>query len=69
MLIRDGMDPIVSMADGQTYDSKRAYQRGVRQAGCEIVGNDRAGFGKPPEYQPGNIGADIKRSIEELGGL
>ncbi|WP_191057801.1 hypothetical protein [Geminicoccus harenae] len=28
-------------ADGRMYDSKRAFQRAVRAAGCEIIGNER----------------------------
>lgn len=62
----DGMDPIQSQADGRMYDSKSGYYRSVRQAGCEIVGNDRSGYGPRPEYRPTGIGQDIKRSIEQL---
>lgn len=60
----DGMDPIVSMVSGKVHDSKSAYYREVRQAGCEIVGNDRAGFGKRPEYRPQGVAESIKRAIE-----
>jgi hypothetical protein len=62
----DGMDAVKSMADGKVYDSKSAYYASVRRAGCEIVGDDRGGFGPRPEYRPQNIGQDIKRSIEQL---
>ena len=62
----DGMDAIVSMADGQTYDSKSAYYASVRRAGCEIVGDDRSGFGRPPEARSENVGRDIKTAIEQL---
>jgi hypothetical protein len=65
----DGMDAIQSMADGQMYDGRSAYYDSVRRAGCEIVGDDRAGFGKAPTIDsviPGNIEADIKRTIQEL---
>lgn len=66
MLVRDGMDAVRSMADGKIYDSKSAYYGSVRRAGCEIVGDDIAGFGPRPEYRPQGVGQDIKRSIEML---
>lgn len=62
----DGMDPLRSMADGKVYDSKSGYYKSVRQAGCEIVGDDRAGFGPRPEYRPQGVGQSIKRAIESL---
>jgi hypothetical protein len=62
----DGMDAIQGQADGRMYDSKSAYYRSIRQAGCEIVGNDIGGFGPRPEYRPRNVGQDIKRTIEQL---
>lgn len=62
----DGMDAIRSMADGRMYDSKSAYYGSVKRAGCEIVGNDRNGYGKRPEYRGEGIGQAIKQSIEQL---
>ena len=62
----DGMDALRSMADGRVYDSKSGYYASVRAAGCEIVGDDRSGFGTASVHQPKNVGADIKRAIEEL---
>jgi hypothetical protein len=62
----DGMDALRSLADGRTYDSRSAYYASVRRAGCEIVGDDRGGFSKPPGYQPGDLASDIKRTIAEL---
>ena len=68
MLIRDGMEATLNHADGQRYDSKRAYEKAVKAAGCEIVGNDPA-FKRPkaPEYKPQGVVEDIKRAIEEVG--
>ena len=54
------------MADGRIYDSRSSYYASVRAAGCEIVGDDRSGFGRAGAHQPKNVGADIKRAIEEL---
>ncbi len=62
----DGMDALRSMADGRMYDSKSAYYASVRAAGCEIVGNDRDGFGSPPGYDLGGIEDSIKQTIEQL---
>ena len=65
----DGMTAIRSMADGQMYDSRSGYYASVRRAGCEIVGDDRSGFGKRPtadDVVPGNIRGDIKTAIDQL---
>lgn len=63
-VVSDSMPMTLNHADGRRYDSKRAYERAVRAAGCEIVGNEKL----PPrqEFTPTGIGADIKRAIEEL---
>lgn len=62
----DGMDPIRSMADGQVYDSRSAYYRSVRRADCEIVGDDRSGFGPRPQARSEGVGQSIKAAIEKL---
>lgn len=38
-LIRDGMDPLRHMADGKTYDSKSAFRKATKAAGCCEVGD------------------------------
>lgn len=69
-LIRDGLDYVFNHADGQRYTSKRAYEKAVKAANCEIVGNDSSlAEAKPKEYQPEGVAQDIKQAIEELGGL
>lgn len=62
----DGMDATVCHADGETYDSKSAYYKAVKDAGCEIVGNERLPGRKPVE--PTGIKQDIKRAIDEVEG-
>jgi hypothetical protein len=64
-VIRDGMEPTFNHATGRLYDSKRAFERDTRRAGCVIVGDERL-----PARQPGldRPGADIKRAIEQLKG-
>lgn len=65
MVIRDGMDPIRSMADGRWYESKRAYERAVREAGCEIVaGLDPASYvAMPSEGEP--VEVSVKKALAE----
>jgi hypothetical protein len=41
-VITDTMDLTKNPIDGKHYDSKAKYYRTVRQAGCEIAGNDPA---------------------------
>lgn len=65
-VIADGMDPTFNHATGRTYDSKRAYERDTRRAGCVIVGNERLPERRPAEV--GGIGRDVKTAIEQLRG-
>lgn len=37
---QDGMNPTINPVNGKTYDSRSAYERAVKDAGCVIVGND-----------------------------
>ena len=67
----DGMSDLRNHADGLLYDSKSAYYKAVRQAGCEIVGDDPS-FNEPQTARemdtPGGIEQDLKNAIEQLGG-
>lgn len=65
MVISDHLE-VMSMADGKHYDSKSAYYRSVRAAGCEIVGNERP-TQRDPTSTPGGVERDIKTAIEQLG--
>lgn len=42
MIIRDGMEPVVSMLDGKTYDSKRSLRATYKAAGVVEVGDDKS---------------------------
>lgn len=66
MIVRDAMEPIQGQMDGAMYDSKRAYQKAVRQAGCEIVGNEKM-EGRPPQFDPEPAEADVAESMKQLG--
>ena len=64
MIIRDGLDDMVSPIDGKPQTSKRAYYRQLREAGCEI--NDRAAAMKDvnrPEYDTAGLKETIARAI------
>ena len=61
MVISDCMDSTLNHADGRRYDSKRAYQKAVRAAGCEIVGNETQKL--PPAWEPDDPGADIAAAV------
>lgn len=63
----DGMDPVMSMVSGQIHDSRSAYYAEVRRAGCEIVGDDRAGFGPRPEAKSEGVAQSIKRALAQHG--
>lgn len=63
-VITDSMGSTLNHADGKRYDSKRAYEKAVRRAGCEIVGNE-----KQPERRltPMSDPSDtIKQAIEQI---
>lgn len=59
---------MLSMADGLIYDSRSAYERGVRDAGCSIVGNDLPAPSSPEIHQDSDrqLEADIVETIHKL---
>jgi len=62
----DGMDPILNHADGQMYDSRSAYYRGVKDAGCEIVGNEKLTAPAPKEMCERELKQDISNTYDQL---
>jgi len=62
----DGMDPTMNHADGQMYDSKSAYYRGVKDAGCEIVGNEALTPKGPTELCERELKQDISTVYDQL---
>jgi hypothetical protein len=60
------MDPIMNHANGLIYDSRSAYERGVKEAGCEIVGNDKVTTSPRPVLSDRELKQDIKTAIDQV---
>lgn len=52
MLIRDQMEPTLSMADGKVYESKSAMRAEYKARGMIEVGNDTAPMWERPKAPP-----------------
>lgn len=59
-VIRDALDGVVNPCDGKRYDSKRAYERTVKDAGCVIVGNEaeKMAAAATPHWGKSDVKAD-----------
>lgn len=64
MLISDHLDGVVNPVDGKRYDSKSAYYRTVRAAGCEILGSEKPSASA--KQQLDDPAAEIKQAIEQI---
>ena len=63
----DGMQAVWNPVDNQTYESRSAYERAVKDAGCEIVGDDAGHWNKPsPTIEPEGVREDIISAWNEL---
>ena len=62
----DGMGPILNHADGRLYDSKSAYYRAVKDAGCEIIGNEKLPERQVKEPDVKDIARDVKTAIQQV---
>lgn len=60
-----GINGIRNHADKRIYDSKSAYYKGVRRAGCEIIGNETPKASSRETWGKREIGETIKRAMEE----
>lgn len=65
-VVSDHLADVVNPVDNKPYDSKSAYYRTVKDAGCEIMGSDSATTKRPEPQEVGGVEQDIKRAIEEL---
>ena len=62
----DGMDAIMNHANGLMYDSRSAYERGVRDAGCEIVGSEKIEPKARPVLSDRELKQDIKTAMDQV---
>lgn len=62
----DGMDPIINHANGLIYDSRSAYERGVKAAGCEIIGSERIEQKARPVLSDRELKQDIKTAMDQV---
>jgi hypothetical protein len=60
------MDPIMNHANGLIYDSRSAYERGVKKAGCEIVGNEKVAPRPRAVLSDRELKQDIKTAIDQV---
>ncbi len=67
MLIRDGMEPVRSMLDGQMYDSKSTLRRTYRQAGVIEVGNEKQKPPARPKPDRKAISASVEKGLSRAG--
>lgn len=67
MIRSDGMSATWNPVDGRHYESKSAYERAVKAAGCEIVGNDAGHWNKAaPSYEPKGVKEDLREAWKKL---
>jgi len=62
----DGMDAIMNHANGLMYDSRSAYERGVKDAGCEIIGNEKIEAKPRPVLSDRELKQDIKTAMDQV---
>ena len=65
----DGMDALQNHADGLWYDSRSSYEKAVKSAGCEIIGDEKLPDNSGPKpYEPQGVSEDIKAAYDEVVG-
>jgi hypothetical protein len=69
MVIRDALDGVVNPCDGKRYDSKGAYYRAVKDAGCVIVGNEAEKMAAAPHPARSNIKPEeVSEAVQMVEG-
>jgi hypothetical protein len=61
--LRDGMDPVQSMATGKFYDSKSAIRAEYKALGLTEVGNDSSVLNPKPFQKPRPDRTQIKAAV------
>jgi len=65
-VIRDALDGVQNPCDGKVYDSKSAYYRAVKDAGCVIVGNEAEKLMAPSSARPDVTREEIAQAIHKV---
>lgn len=65
-VILDTMDHTWHPATGEMIDSKSAFRRRTREAGCEEIGNERPKMRQPTQLSKQDRVQSIRRAFEEL---
>src|SRR5262249_17602384 len=66
MLIRDNLDDMRSMGDGEVYTSKRAYYKSLKRQGLEIDDRPRIrDEGNRPGIDHSDLKGDIAKAMNE----
>lgn len=65
-IIRDGMDATVHMATGRVFESKSAFRRETKAAGCVEVGDHKFKPRVPIKLDKRERVEHVKRAIYEL---
>lgn len=65
-VISDSMEPTKHMATGRTFDSKRAFSRETKAAGCVELGNEQIKPRAPERLNGGKRRDDIRKAIYDL---
>lgn len=66
MIISDQLPDTWNPANGQTYDSRSAYYRAVKDMGCEVVGNDSCASRAHVHTEPEGVEQSISDAIDRL---
>ena len=65
-IIRDTMEPVMSMATGQMHDSKSAIRREYRERGYVELGNDVRALDPPAELDDRDFEAGVAEAWDML---
>ena len=64
MVIGDGLPDVLNPVNGKIYDSKHAYERAVRDAGCHILGGEMPSASKRKAMS--DPGPAIKDALDRI---
>lgn len=62
-----GLKGVHNPADGKTYDSKSAYYKAVKNAGCQIVGNEQPSTKKREVQGDFDCRREVSQAIDRTG--